>query len=98
MDGAIKEVNRRRKIQLKYNQDNNIIPQTVVKSIRPQIIEMIKTETKPEWSKIDVSSLTPPQQLKYIKDLKKQMRNFAFTLDFEEAIKIRDKIKELEKI
>jgi len=98
MDGAIKEVNRRRKIQLKFNQDNNIIPKTVVKSIRPQIIEMIKTETKPEWSKIDVSSLTPPQQLKYIKDLKKQMRNFAFALDFEEAIKIRDKIKELEKL
>ncbi|HPT65852.1 MAG TPA: excinuclease ABC subunit UvrB [Candidatus Woesebacteria bacterium] len=98
MDGAIKEVNRRRKIQLKYNQDNNIIPKSVVKSIRPQIIEMIKTEIKPEWSKVDVSSLTPPQKLKHIKDLKKQMRNFAFTLDFEEAIKIRDQIKELEKI
>ena len=97
MDGAIKEVNRRRKIQLKFNQDNNIVPQTVVKSIRPQIIEMIKTEAKPEWFKIDVSSLTPPQKLKHIKDLRKQMRNFAFTLDFEEAIRIRDKIKELEK-
>ena len=98
MDGAIKEVNRRRIIQIKYNQDNNITPQTVIKSIRPQIIEMIKTETKPEWFKIDVSSLTPPQKTKHIKDLKKQMRNFAFTLDFEEAIKIRDKIRELEEI
>jgi len=97
MDGAIKEVNRRRKIQLKYNEDNHIIPQSVVKSIRPQIIEMIKTEEKQPWFKIDVSSLTPPQRLKHIKDLKKQMRNFAFNLDFEEAIKIRDKIKELEK-
>ncbi|MFA6368946.1 MAG: excinuclease ABC subunit UvrB, partial [Candidatus Shapirobacteria bacterium] len=74
MDGAIKEVNRRRLIQLKYNQDNNIIPKSVVKCIRPQIIEMIKSEPKPEWSKIDVSSLTPPQKLKHIKDLKKQMR------------------------
>lgn len=98
MDGAIKEVNRRRKIQIKYNQDNNITPKTVVKSIRPQIIELIKTEEKPEWFKIDVSSLTPPQKLKHIKDLKKQMRNFAFNLDFEEAIKIRDKIRELEEI
>ncbi|MFA6369321.1 MAG: UvrB/UvrC motif-containing protein, partial [Candidatus Shapirobacteria bacterium] len=68
----------------------------VVKSIRPQIIEMIKSEPKPEWSKIDVSSLTPPQKLKHIKDLKKQMRNFAFTLDFEEAIKIRDQIRKIE--
>lgn len=98
MDGAIKEVNRRRKIQLKYNEDNNIIPKTVIKSIRPQIIEMIKTEVKLEWSKIDVSSLTPPQKTKHIKDLKKQMRNFAFNLDFEEAIKIRDKIRELQEI
>ena len=98
MDGAIKEVNRRRIIQIKYNQDNNITPKTVVKSIRPQIIEMIKTEAKPEWFKIDVSSLTPPQKLKHIKDLKKQMRNFAFNLDFEEAIKIRDKIRELQEI
>jgi len=96
MDGAIKEVNRRRKIQLKYNKDNNITAKTVVKSIRPQIIELIKTETKPEWFKIDPSTLTPNQKTKHIKDLKKQMRNFAFALDFEEAIKIRDKIKEIE--
>ena len=54
-------------------------------------------EVKPEWFKIDVSSLTPPQKLKHIKDLRKQMRNLAFGLDFEEAIKIRDKIRELEK-
>lgn len=97
MNGAIKEVNRRRRIQLKYNQDNNIIPTSVVKSIRPQIIEMIETKIKPEWFKIDISSLTPPQRLKHIKDLKKQMRNFAFTLDFEQAIKIRDEIKKIEK-
>ncbi|MDD4027195.1 MAG: excinuclease ABC subunit UvrB [Candidatus Shapirobacteria bacterium] len=98
MDEAIKEVNRRRLIQIKFNQDNNITPKSVVKSIRPQIIEMIKTETKPEWFKIDVSSLTPAQKIKHIKDLRKQMRNLAFTLDFEEAIKIRDKIMELEKL
>lgn len=96
MTGAIKEVNRRRKIQLKYNKDNHITPVSVIKSIRPQIIEQIKVETKPEWFKIDVSSLTPPQKLKHIKDLKKQMRNFAFNLDFEEAIRIRDKIREIE--
>jgi excinuclease ABC subunit B len=98
MDGAIKEVNRRRIIQLKYNKDNNIIPKTVVKSIRPQIVELIETESKPEWCKIDPLTLTPPQRSKQIKYLKKQMRTFAFTLDFEEAIKIRDKIREIEKL
>jgi excinuclease ABC subunit B len=96
MTGAIKEVNRRRQIQLKYNQDHHITPKSVVKSIRPQIIEAVVPEEKPGWSKIDVSSLTPNQRQKQIRELRKQMRNLAFNLDFEEAIKIRDKIREIE--
>jgi len=96
MKGAIQEVNRRRQIQLKFNQDNNITPKSVIKSIRPQIIEDIKTEQKPNWAKIDTSSLTPTQRKSQIKELKKQMRNLAFNLDFEEAIKIRDQIRKIE--
>ncbi len=96
MKGAVDEVTRRRQIQLKYNQDNNIVPKSVIKSIRPQIIEDIKTESKPNWTKIDTSSLTPSQQKKQIKELKKHMRSLAFNLDFEEAIKIRDQIREIE--
>ncbi len=97
MQGAIREVNRRRKIQLKYNQDNNIQPKSVVKSIRPQIVEDLQKEERTNWSKIDTSSLTPNMRLKQIKELKKQMRNFAFNLDFEQAINIRDQIREIEK-
>ena len=97
MKGAIREVNRRRKIQLKYNQDHNIQPKSVVKSIRPQIVEELQKEERANWSKIDTSSLTPNMRLKQIKELKKQMRNFAFNLDFEEAIRIRDQIREIEK-
>jgi len=96
MDGAIREVNRRRKIQIKYNQDHHITPKSVVKSIRPQIIDDIKKEAKTNWSKIDTSSLTPTQRQKQIKELKKQMRALAFNLDFEEAIRIRDQIREIE--
>jgi len=96
MDGAIREVNRRRKIQLKYNKDNNITPKSVVKSIRPQIIDDIKKADKPDWVKIDTSSLTPPQRQKQIRELKKQMRQAAADLDFELAIKIRDQIREIE--
>ena len=96
MNGAIKEVNRRRKIQIKYNQDHHITPKSVVKSIRPQIVDDIKKEIKTNWSKIDTSSLTPSQRQRQIKELKKQMRNFAFNLDFESAIQIRDQIKEIE--
>ncbi|MDD2482872.1 MAG: excinuclease ABC subunit UvrB [Candidatus Shapirobacteria bacterium] len=98
MDGAIKEVNRRRKIQVKYNEDNHIIPQSVVKSIRPQIIELIQSEGKTDLDKVDVLDLTPPQRTKHIKELKKQMRTFAADLNFEEAIRIRDKIKNIENL
>ncbi len=97
MDGAIREVNRRRKIQVKYNQDHNITPKSVVKSIRPQILDDLKKDPKTEWAKIDTSSLTPPQRQRQIKELKKQMRNLAFNLDFEGAIQIRDQIREIEK-
>jgi excinuclease ABC subunit B len=98
MEEAIKEVNRRRKIQLAYNEEHNIVPQTVVKSIRPKLIE-IETETDQE-SKLDINplDLTPPQRLKYIKELKKQMRIFASDLDFESAIRLRDKIKQVESL
>ena len=98
MNGAIKEVNRRRIIQLKYNQDNHIIPVSVVKSIRPQIIEQIQSEAKPDLDAIDPLSLTPPQRKNYISKLKRQMRAFASDLDFESAIKFRDKIKDVEKL
>jgi len=95
MDGAIKEVNRRRKIQLKYNKDNNITPKTVIKSIRPKLIEI---EVKDNTLKLDIDplQLTPPQRLKYIKDLKKKMRLLAADFEFESAIKIRDIIKKIE--
>jgi len=96
MDGAIREVNRRRKIQVKYNQDHNITPKSVVKSIRPQILDDLKKDPKADWAKIDTSSLTPPQRQRQIKELKKQMRNLAFNLDFEGAIQIRDQIREIE--
>ncbi len=96
MDGAIREVNRRRKIQVKYNQDHNITPKSVVKSIRPQILDDLKKDPKADWAKIDTSSLTPPQRQRQIKELKKQMRNLAFNLDFEGAIQIRDQIREIQ--
>ena len=96
MTGAIKEVNRRRRIQLKYNQEHHITPKSVVKSIRPQIVEAVVPEEKPDWFKIDVSTLTPNQRQKQIRELRKQMRSLASNLDFESAIKIRDKIREIE--
>ncbi|MGI5841269.1 MAG: excinuclease ABC subunit UvrB [Patescibacteria group bacterium] len=96
MKSALKEVNRRRRIQMKYNQERNITPQSVIKSIRPKIIEI---ETKKESENIletDPLSLTPQQKKIYLRDLKKQMRQMAQDLNFEEAIRIRDKIRQAE--
>jgi len=97
MTGAIKEVNRRRKIQLDYNQKNNITPLSIIKSIRPKIIE-IEEKIKPDIDTIDPLSLTPPQRKSYISKLRKQMHAFANDLNFEEAIRFRDKILQAEKI
>lgn len=98
MSAAIKEVSRRREIQLKYNLDHGITPETIRKSIRPQIIEKPPQVEVEPLMQIDINSLTPNQRKSHISKLKKEMREFASDLDFESAIKIRDKIKEIENL
>ena len=97
MKEAVNEVKRRRKIQLAYNRNHNITPQSITKSIRPKIIELVKTE-KEDITQINPNSLTPPQRQKHITALRKQMKLFASDLNFEEAIKIRDQIRQVESI
>jgi excinuclease ABC subunit B len=99
MNEAIKEVNRRRLIQIQYNTDHNITPQSIVKSIRPRLIEAnVKNIVMTPLLEIDPSSLTPNQRKSHISKLKKEMRTYATDLDFESAIKLRDKILEIEKL
>jgi excinuclease ABC subunit B len=90
--GAIKEVNRRRKIQETYNIKNNITPISISKTIRPKIIEEIEDK---KVKKINIDDLTPPEKKKYITQLKKQMHGYVNDLNFEEAIKIRDILRML---
>lgn len=97
MEQAIKEVNRRRLIQIKYNEDHGITPKTIIKSIRPRIIEAnAKNMIITPLLEIEPSSLTPNQRKAHISKLKKEMRTYATDMDFESAIKLRDKIKEIE--
>lgn len=97
MDQAIKEVNRRRQIQIKYNQEHGITPQTIVKTIRPHLIEAeTKNVVVTPLLEIDPTSLTPNQRKSHIAKLKKEMRSYATDLDFESAIRIRDTIKSIE--
>ncbi len=95
MRQATQEVNRRRSLQLKYNADHHITPKTISKTIRPKIIEIIE-EIKPDVATIDPLSLTPNQRKSFVSKLKKQMRTYATDLNFEEAIKLRDKIRQIE--
>lgn len=91
MSLAIKEVNRRRKFQLAYNKKHHIIPRSVSKTIRPKIID-IKEKKDQSFDKINPSELTPKQRIRYIKSLRKQMKEFASDLNFEQAIRIRDRL------
>lgn len=87
MESAIKETERRRKIQMDYNKEHNIIPKSIVKSVR-DIPEITR--------KVDETSLTKIEKQKLISQLEKEMKQAQKILDFEHAIYCRDKIKELQ--
>ena len=91
MEKAIKETNRRREIQEKYNKDNNIVPKTITKAIRESIRATYQIAEDSAEYKIE-SGETLEQT---IDRLTQEMIKFANELDFENAAKIRDKIKEL---
>ena len=90
MQIAIKETERRRNIQNKYNEEHNIIPKTIEKEIRDVVsndLEM-KEEKKQKMSKKDKTDL--------IDRLSREMKASAKRLDFEKAMELRDAIFELE--
>lgn len=91
MENAINETARRRKIQMKYNEDNNITPMTIKKSIR-DVIEV--TKAMDEGEKYTYSAKGVQDK---IKKLKTKMNKAAKDLNFEEAAKYRDMIEELKK-
>lgn len=91
MENAINETARRRKIQMKYNEDNNITPMTIKKSIR-DVIEV--TKAMDEGEKYTYSAKGVQDK---IKKLRTKMNKAAKDLNFEEAAKYRDMIEELKK-
>jgi len=96
MREAIEEVNRRRKIQLKFNKVHKIIPKGIKKPIRKKII---KIEKKPgeTWNwKPDLDQLTPYDRKEQIKQLKREMYKAARELEFEKAAEIKEKIEFIE--
>ena len=93
MEKAIKETNRRRKIQMAYNEEHGIVPQTIKKDIRDDIKATIIEESA---EKYNVSKDTDINEL--INTLTTKMLEHAQRMEFEEAAKLRDQIKELENL
>ncbi|NCA96958.1 MAG: excinuclease ABC subunit UvrB [Bacteroidia bacterium] len=89
---AIDETNRRRAIQSKYNDDNGIVPETIIKDIRPPLKNM---EDEQEVMKSFTAKASRSEIESRIKDLEKQMREAAKNYDFEKAAEIRDIVFEI---
>jgi len=94
MQRAIDETNRRREIQLKYNAEHGITPQTIRKAIRAGI----ETEVAARKVVRDVTHMSESQRadMEFIRELEEDMRHAADELDFEEAARLRDQIMTLQ--
>ena len=84
---AVKETNRRREIQLAYNEKHNIVPKTIIKPIKEKSVEVTDTKHIP---KAEIPNL--------LIELNADMKDAAERLDFERAIALREKIKKLEEV
>ena len=91
---ALEETNRRREKQIRYNQEHNITPQTIKKSIASSLKEMTETDFLKQETKQEVEDLKNID--KKLKEYTRKMKKAAQNLEFEEAMVYRDKIKELE--
>lgn len=97
MKAAIDETKRRREIQMKYNQECGIVPQTIKKEIRAAISygDKVSKKSKKKTEDFDFNDLSQKDQQEMISGLEEQMREAAKKLDFEEAARLRDTVLEL---
>ena len=89
MRGAIDETNRRREIQMKYNEEHGIIPHSVEKKVA-DVIEIGKKPTADNKKK-----MTPAERQRMIEKLTEEMKEASRTLEFEKAAFLRDRIRDL---
>ena len=97
MREALDETNRRREIQMKYNEEHGITPQTIKKAVRDLIsISRVIAKEEVRFEK-DPESMTKKELEKLISDIQKKMQKAAADLNFEAAAELRDKMIELKK-
>ena len=100
MHRAITETNRRRDIQIAYNREHNITPETVRKEIQDILIRKSDEKKRAEKMSIDVMKkstnlLDPKQKKSLIKALENEMLERAKNMEYEEAAVLRDEISRL---
>ena len=103
MDLAIRETERRRKIQLDYNEQHGITPRTISKAIRDILVREKEEQQENERASIEVlkqgfNTTIPAERKKLIKLLEEQMLEHAKNLEFEQAAVVRDEIQNLKEI
>ena len=98
MRHTIDETNRRRKVQMAYNEEHHITPTTIHKAVQDVIAITRAADTDDIGGiKKDVESMSHQEVDKLIRELTKKMRAAATELNFEDAAKYRDKIEEIRK-
>lgn len=97
MQTAMDETQRRRGIQMKYNEEHHITPTTIQKAVRDLISISKKVAAKEMQMEKDPESMSRKELEKLVADLSKQMKKAAAELNFEAAAELRDKLVELKK-
>jgi len=103
---AVSEIERRRKYQIDYNKKHYIKPKTIIKPVREKIVygeqdnafaynRNRNVDIESYFKSVNTESLTPYDKKRVIKKLEKEMKKQALDLNFEFAIKIREKIREI---
>lgn len=95
MSRAIKETERRRAIQAKYNEENGIVPKTIKKEVRA-VIEITSRDENAKAKK-QTKKLTAAEKEKLIEKMTAEMKEAAKQLDFERAAYLRDEIAKMKK-
>lgn len=98
MRQAIESTKRRRDLQIKFNEEHQLKPQTIIKPIRAVIsaTKAVDEEQNESFADLNFDELNAKQKKTMIKDLRQQMQQAAKKLDFEGAATLRDAIMELE--
>ena len=92
MNYAIEETGRRREYQMEYNRKYSIEPRSIEKEIRDRLVD---TEKEKKLVDLDIEKLDEKQKRLLIKDLEKRMLIAADNLQFENAVELRDEIKDI---